>query len=877
MASSTPVTHYLKDYQPSAYLVDSIYLTFELAPLATRVTNVMQMRRVSNEPERAVLSFNGQHIQLCSVLLNGVEVSSNDYQVTDEFLIWTPTLDVFELTIVTVCAPENNTRLEGLYRSNGNYCSQCEALGFQSITYCLDRPDILTTYTTKIIADKASNRVLLSNGNLIESGDLSDGKHFAVWHDPYPKPSYLFALVAGNLELIQDSYTTSEGRLVDLRIYVEPQNVDKCDHAMQSLKNAMRWDEQRYGLAYDLDIYMIVAVDDFNMGAMENKGLNVFNSKFVLAKPETATDIDYEGIESVIGHEYFHNWTGNRVTCRDWFQLTLKEGLTVFRDQEFTSDMLSAPVKRIEDVKRLRSNQFPEDAGPMAHPIQPQSYMEMNNFYTMTVYEKGAEVVRLYQTLLGVAGFRKGMDLYFQRHDGQAVTIADFRNAMADANQEDLSQMHAWYVQAGTPCVSVEVVYDADNKTLALTLCQTLHGAAPEMPLLIPVVVGFLAKNGQVVRAQPRGLDAIEERGDSWLLKLTQNSQTFVFEKIAELPVLSCLRDFSAPVILKTHTSLEDLGVLAQYDSDAFVRWESVQSLALISMMNGVTAIQQQKPLELLASFEAAFAGLLQDEQIDLSLKALALTLPEMTYIADQYTVVPLEAIHQAFQFTQQRLAELFEAQFLKLYQDNQSSAAYRYEKQAIAQRKLKNVCLKYLTKLPQHLGLAQQQFDQQNNMTDVLAALEAMSHLSSAARSDSLAKFYQAWSKDSLVLDKWFGIQAAAQSADIVQQIEQLLKHPDFKMTNPNRVRSVLGVFGRNWIGFHQVSGAGYRLVAEQVKQLNALNPQIASRLVGPLTHWKRYDDARQVQMRDALASILAIENLSKDVYEVVSRSLNH
>ncbi|BBP43993.1 aminopeptidase N [Thiosulfativibrio zosterae] len=878
MSSSLPVTHYLKDYQPSNYQIDSIELTFDLDPLATRVTNVMQMTFSPNASDDRRLVLNGQKITLLECWINGNLLSAEDYDLDDEFLTLSPSLDAFELKIVTQCAPQNNTSLEGLYRTSGNYCTQCEALGFQTITYYLDRPDVLSFFTTKIIADKSQNAVLLSNGNLVEASDLPDGKHYAVWHDPFKKPCYLFALVAGNLSLIQDTYQTMDGRLVDLRIYVEPQNIDKCDHAMASLKKSMQWDEERYGLVYDLDIYMIVAVDDFNMGAMENKGLNVFNSKFVLAKPETATDVDYEGIESVIAHEYFHNWTGNRVTCRDWFQLTLKEGLTVFRDQEFTGDMLSIPVKRIEDVKRLRSNQFPEDAGPMAHPIQPQSYIEMNNFYTMTVYEKGAEVVRLYQTLLGRDGFRKGMDLYFQRHDGQAVTVEDFRNAMADANHVDLSQMQAWYVQEGTPVVTAKTHYDAKLQTLTLSLEQTLKGKVPQQPLMIPVLIGFMGYDGQPLTLMPSVQDknSLEERGDSWLLKLTEPKQDFIFEQVATYPVISYLRDFSAPIILKTPNALPELEVLAQYDSNAFVRWESMQALALASMEQGVSAYQQQQPLTLLPSFAAAFASVLADSSLDLSLKALALTLPEMTYVADQYTEIPLEAIQAVHQFTQQALAEKFSQALLQTYESLQVNEPYRYEKQAIAQRKLKNVCLKYLAKLPQNLAIAVNQFEQKSNMTDVLSALEVLSHHQTADSAKCLQAFYQDWSKDSLVLDKWFSIQAAAQVPDILAQINQLLQHPDFKYTNPNRVRSVLGVFGRlNWVGFHQASGTGYQLLAEQVIKLNGINPQIASRLVAPLSHWKRYDSGRRLLMRQALESILATENLSKDVYEIVSRSL--
>jgi len=628
MKSNTPVVHYLKDYQSPKFKVQSIFLEFDLLPLNTKVANTMQ---IESEQVLSEIVLDGEKLVLLSVCLDGVEITSECTQSDESLRVPIKGLSQFKLVIETEVAPQNNTALEGLYRTSGNYCTQCEAEGFRKITYFLDRPDVLTLFTTKIIADKSDNAVLLSNGNLIESGELPGNRHYAVWQDPYKKSCYLFALVAGNLEYVQDHYKAADGRNIDLRIYVEPKNISKCDHAMDSLKKSMKWDEERFGLIYDLDIYMIVAVDDFNMGAMENKGLNVFNSKFVLARPETATDVDYEGIEAVIGHEYFHNWTGNRVTCRDWFQLTLKEGLTVFRDQEFTADMLSPAVKRIEDVKRLRSNQFPEDAGPMSHPIQPQSYMEMNNFYTMTVYEKGAEVVRLYHSLLEESGFRKGMDLYFDRHDGQAVTVEDFRCAMSDANDVDLSQMHEWYVQQGTPVVKVRTDYLQQDSQLQITVSQDLPRLDQKfVPLLMPIKVALFSNNGEAIKVELDEETAARAVvcGKEATLKLTQKTEVFTFTNVTSQPVVSMLRGYSSPVILDYVQTNEELAGLVRFDSDSFVRWESMQTLAMREIKRNIKRYEEQEPLDISKEFLAAFKGVLTDEKIDFSLKALTLTLP---------------------------------------------------------------------------------------------------------------------------------------------------------------------------------------------------------------------------------------------------------
>jgi len=891
--ATSPVENFLKDYQAPSFSVDSIYLQFELQPEATTVTNTMQISPQAGqglEGSEIELFLNGESLELISVVLNGEGVLEKCVVDAEGLRLQVP-IEPFKLQITTQINPQGNTALQGLYRTSGNYCTQCEAEGFRNITYYFDRPDVLTTFTTKIIADKTDNKVLLSNGNLIESGDLPAGKHYAVWQDPFKKPCYLFALVAGNLEKIADKFIAGDGREIDLEIFVEPRNIDKCDHAMESLKKSMKWDEDRFGLIYDLDIYMIVAVDDFNMGAMENKGLNVFNSKFVLAKPESATDVDYEGIESVIAHEYFHNWTGNRVTCRDWFQLTLKEGLTVFRDQEFTADMLSPEVKRIEDVKRLRSFQFPEDAGPMQHPIQPQSYIEMNNFYTMTVYEKGAEVVRLYHTILGEEGFQKGMKLYFERHDGQAVRVEDFRNAMADANGVDLSQMHNWYVQAGTPTLEVRDEYDAQTQTYTLHCKQTLHNlellGKEHAPLLIPLKIGFISAQGEQTLAGESLAFASNDQAvrptgnkNEVVISLTELEQSFEFTGVSEKPIPSLLRGFSAPVILDYDYSDENLAALASFDSDSFVLWESMQTLALRNIKQVVAAIQSGKTPSLNPVYAKAFEVLLETKETSESLIAMTLTQPDLTYIGEQFEQIDVDAVLEAHKFVHTALAQNFTGRLKEIYDQLNSElnaiGCYRYHKSDMAKRSLQNVCLRYLAYLPDQAELAAKQYDCQANMNQVLASLQALSLQENAFLDERLQDFYQRWSGDPLVLDKWFSLQASIHDSKALSRAQGLLEHSDFSFKNPNRVRSLLGVFARNnWMGFHQADGAGYAFMAEQIKKLDELNPQIASRLMGPFTQWKRYAGERQNLMKQAVESILAKEGLSKDVFEIASKTI--
>ena len=870
-----PRERFLKDYQPLSFSVAQVDLTFDLAPEATRVTNVMQMTAVATDQP---VVLDGAALTLKHLAIDGQPLAADAYRVTDDQLSFWPPSDAFELSIETQIAPQANTALEGLYLSGGNYCTQCEAEGFRRITYFPDRPDLLTTYTTRVIGPEAECPVLLSNGDLIEQGTLSDGRHYAVWHDPHRKPSYLFALVAGDLACVQDHFTTAEGREVQLDLYVEAANIDQCDHAMASLKKAMAWDEQRFGLSYDLDTYMIVAVEDFNMGAMENKGLNVFNAKFVLAKPETATDADYEGIESVIAHEYFHNWTGNRITCRDWFQLTLKEGLTVFRDQLFTADSLSAAVKRIEDVKRLRAHQFVEDAGPMAHPIQPQSYIEMNNFYTLTVYEKGAEVVRLYHTLLGESGFQKGMQRYIQQWDGQAVTVEDFRAAMSEANARDLSGLHPWYVQPGTPHVTVTQTYDPDQATLQLHFEQT-NPKMPDgfAPYLIPMGVALWSQQGDPLDWQVASADqkAVVTTEKGRVILLDQLQQTLTLTQVSAAPIVSLLRDFSAPIVLESSLTLSDRSVLARCETDPFARWEAMQTLAMQAIFSALDQVKQgAQTLRLLPAYEQAVAEVLASEQLDAGLKALALQLPDLDYVAEQLTPIPVEALHQAYLGVEAQLATTFESQWMQLYQTLQTPGPYCYDASDIAQRKLKQTCLHYLAYLSKGVALAEALYQTADNMTEMLAALKALNH--HPARAHWTQDFYERWRHDALVLDKWFALQATTRVPDPIAQIESLLAHPDFHAHTPNRVRSVLGAFARgHFMGFHQADGQGYRLLGAQIQKLDAINPQMAARLCAPLTQWRRFEPQRQTHMKAVLESIAQTPDLSNDVYEIVTKSL--
>ncbi|MGB5230838.1 MAG: aminopeptidase N [Desulfoprunum sp.] len=869
-------TKYREEYAVPEYLVEEIRLTFQLHPEFTLVTadTIYAVNQQSTDCTGRLL-LHGENMELVEVRLDGRRLEAGEYEVSDKELTLVPGKDRFELQVATRIDPVANTALEGLYCSNGNYCTQCEPEGFRRITYYPDRPDVLARFTTRIEADRQTCPVLLSNGNLVESGELGDDRHYAVWRDPFPKPCYLFALVAGRLVSIDDTFTTRSGRDIALRIFVEERNRDKCDHAMRSLKKAMKWDEDVYGLEYDLDIFMIVAVDDFNMGAMENKGLNIFNSRCVLASPESATDQDFVGIEGVVAHEYFHNWTGNRVTCRDWFQLSLKEGLTVFRDQEFSSDMNSRAVQRIDDVQLIRNFQFREDAGPMAHPVRPDSYVEINNFYTVTVYNKGAEIIRMMHTLLGAARFRKGMDLYFARHDGQAVTCDDFAAAMADASGIDLHQFKRWYSQAGTPVVKVSGQWLADERRYILSIrqsCPATPGQVGKEPFHIPLAVGLLDRRGQdMLSGEPDGTRVLE---------LRDREQSFSFSDIAEKPVLSLLRGFSAPVKVEPDQTREELAFLLAHDTDLFNRWHAASKLSEIVIMETVARLQANEQPTLDPAFVAAVRMNLQRPASDKALLALALQLPAESYLAQQMDTVDPDNLHLGREFVGSQLASLLADEFRRIYDTNEDRGEYRITPEAMGQRSLKNVALAYLlARVPtdeESYALCCRQYAEAGNMTDAIAALSCITRIEGRQRQEILHHFYAKWQADPLVLDKWFTLQAVSPLADTLAEVTRLLANPSFSMKNPNKVRALIGAFcSGNHYRFHDISGAGYTFLADRIIELNATNPQIAARMLSPLTAWKRYDPVRQDLIRNQLERILAVNDLSGDVYEIAKKSL--
>ncbi|MEO7497926.1 MAG: aminopeptidase N [Massilia sp.] len=881
MRTDTSHTIYRKDYTPPSYLVDTVELGFDLDPDRTIVANRLTMRRNPDSAQREIELY-GENIELVALRMNGKTLGKRDYRIDDNLLRIPNAPEEVTLEIETINAPGKNTSLSGLYVSNGNFFTQCEAEGFRNITYFPDRPDVMATFTVMLRADKAKYPVLLSNGNLIEEGDLGDGRHYAKWEDPFKKPSYLFALVAARLVCQEERFKLADGRDALLQVWVEDGNLDKTDYAMQSLKNSIRWDEQRYGLELDLDRFMIVAVGDFNMGAMENKGLNIFNTKFVLANPRVATDIDYAGIEAVVGHEYFHNWTGNRVTCRDWFQLSLKEGLTVFRDQEFSADMIGTDsgraVSRIDQVRTLRQAQFPEDAGPMAHPVRPDSFVEINNFYTVTIYEKGAEVVRMIQTLVGQDGFRKGMDLYFERHDGQAVTCDDFRQAMADANARDLTQFERWYDQAGTPVVSVKTRYDADAQTYEITLaqrCPPTPGQPNKQPFHIPVVLGLLGADG---KDMPLKFDG-EPGQTTVVLELTEPEQTFRFIEVAELPTPSILRDFSAPVVLEYDYTDAELLHLFSHDSDPVNRWEAGQRLAMARLVKLTSAVAEGGKLALDATFIEAMRKILVDESLDAAFREQALMLPSETMMAEQFKVVNPQAIHLARQFVRRTIGSELGAELLAQYQANQTPGDYSPDAASAGKRGLKNLALSYLAAAPNeaNIALAQRQFDEAGNMTDRIAALGALIHAQAPGATAALQQFYTEFENDALVIDKWFAMQASFAGTDVTT-VRDLMGHQAFNIKNPNRARSLIFNFcSGNPSQFHAPDGSGYAYWAEQVIALDALNPQVASRLARAMDRWRRYAPALQVHMKKALQQVAGRKKLSNDVREVVSKALSN
>ncbi|QJD29272.1 aminopeptidase N [Methylococcus geothermalis] len=882
MLEATPKTVYLKDYQPPEFLVDAIDLFFELDAEATRVTSRLKLRHNPAVAEwNPTLVLDGEQLAFESAKLNGRVLAESEYGVSESGLVIHAVPErPFELEITNRINPEANTALEGLYLSDGMFCTQCEPHGFRRITYYIDRPDVMSLFTTTIVADQSRYPVLLSNGNRIASGELKNGRHWVRWEDPFKKPCYLFALVAGRLACLEDRFVTASGREIALQIYVEPHDRDKCDHAMQSLKHAMRWDEERFGREYDLDLYMIVAVSHFNMGAMENKGLNIFNTKFVLARPDTATDADYEHIEGVIGHEYFHNWTGNRITCRDWFQLSLKEGLTVFRDQEFSASRSSRAVKRIEDVNLLRTRQFAEDAGPLAHPVRPDSYIEINNFYTLTVYEKGGEVVRMMQTMVGPEGFRKGMDLYFERHDGQAVTCDDFVRCMEDANGIDLSQFRLWYAQAGTPELRLDPEYDAGARTLRLFVrqsCPPTPGQPVKQPLHVPLALGLLAPDGSELPLRLAG--EAEAKPGTRVLHVREAEQVFEFVDVPERPVVSALRGFSAPVRLKMERSAEELAFLFAHDTDAFSRWDAGQTLATQVMLGLIERIRAgENPETVDSNLVDAFRRLLAQPAADPSYQALLLSLPSEDYVAALMSVADPEAIHRARQIIRRVLATVLAGDFLRLYREHQAGETGGLDPAARNRRRIKNTCLGFIAELEtsESYELCVRQFREARTMTDQIAALAAIVNSANPEKTVCLESFYAQWREEALVIDKWFSLQASCPLPGTLESVKALTAHPDFDLRTPNRVRSLIGAFSQaNPVNFHAADGSGYEFLGNQIVALNAINPQVAARMLGSLTQWRRYDKGRQDAMCRQLQRIAGLEGVSKDVYEVAVKSL--
>jgi aminopeptidase N len=879
--TAPPKPTLLSEYRPPDFVIDEVFLSFSLGEDETIVTSILVLRRnpAAGTPE-APLRLDGEELELVSIGLDGPPLDAARYRIEPDGALIIPDVpSAFRLEIVVRIKPQLNTALSGLYTSGGNFCTQCEAEGFRRITYFLDRPDVSAKYHVWIDADKQRYPVLLSNGNPGETGDRPGGRHFAIWEDPHPKPSYLFALVAGDLVAHRDEFATRSGKTVPLAIWVRRGDEDKCTHAMESLKAAMRWDEETYGLEYDLDVFNIVAVSDFNMGAMENKGLNIFNTRYVLAKPDTATDSDYEGIESVIAHEYFHNWTGDRVTCRDWFQLSLKEGLTVFRDQQFTADMGSEAVSRISDIRALRAAQFPEDAGPLAHPVQPQSYLRIDNFYTATVYNKGAELIRMMHTLLGREAFRRGMDLYIERHDNSAATIPDFVAAMQDASGIDLTAFSHWYRQAGTPEITVEDHYDPASKSYELTVSQKTPptpGQPEKQPLPIPIATGLLGPNGDELPTRLDGEAAA--RDGTRLLVCDQPRQTFRFVDVPAAPIPSLLRGFSAPVKLQG-MPLERHKFLAIHDTDPVARWDAGQRAATAVLIERAALWRDGKRLppldpDLVEAARHNLAGAAHDR----AFAAEALLLPGELALADEMKVVDVEAIHSVREEARAAIATALAGEFAIAYRELADPGPYMTDGASIGRRALRNVCLTYLAAGDQREGarLAKAQFDAQQNMTDVLAALTVLTDIDCPERAAALDAFYRRWQDDPLVLDNWFSIQARSSLPGTIAAVKELTRHPAFTRGNPNRWRALVSAFANgNRLHFHAASGEGYEFLADEVLAIDPTNPQLAARAVQPLGQWRRFDTARQALMKAQLRRIHDIKGLSTNTFEMVSKSL--
>lgn len=873
-------TTFLKDYTPPSFLINTVELTFKLDEDLTQVNSRLTFIRNSvPENKNKSLILQGENCELIFIKLNGRSLSSKEYQLKDNELTIFHVPDQFILEIENRIKPKENTALSGLYVSRGIFCTQCEAEGFRRITYFLDRPDVLARYITTIIADKSKYPILLSNGNKIAEQDLANNQHSITWEDPFKKPSYLFALVAGDLEYIQDEFLTQSQRKITLQIFSEKGEKNKCHHAMDSLKKAMHWDEQAYGREYDLDIFMIAVIDDFNMGAMENKGLNIFNAQTILADPNSATDADYSYITKVVGHEYFHNWTGDRITCRDWFQLSLKEGLTVFREQEFSESIGNPATERISTVRQLRAMQFAEDAGPLAHPVQPDSYIEINNFYTMTVYEKGAEIIRMMKVLVGPELFRKGMDDYFSSHDGQAVTIEDFVKSIEKGSSYDLQQFRRWYKQSGTPELQVDYHYSAEEKTFDLILkqhCPATPGQPTKKPFYIPLVMALLSPEGQAFNLQLVGDD--KSMGTQCTLKLRESEHVFQFINVDAKPIPSLLRNFSAPVKLKVKYSDEDLAFLMRSDTDGFNRWDAAQELAsriVLRRIRSSAAMEDSAVNQLIEGYKILFADNKQDSK---DLLAELLSLPSEATFAEQMPIIDIDGIHEEREWLRFQCVKKLENNFLHCYQACHDLTPYVFDKQSVTNRRLANISLNYLMLLqdPNVHHLCVEHYKKADNLTDRIVALSEIVSHNLSQRDRFLKEFYEENSANSLVVCKWLAIQARAPLPDTLHQVKKLLKHPAFDWKNPNKIRSLIGVFcSENRSQFHDRSGAGYVFLSEQIQHLDPINPQIAARLVKPFTQWKRFDIDRQTLMHEQLEKLIKIPGLSADVYEMVSKSL--
>jgi aminopeptidase N len=873
MRTDEPRAIHLANYKAPDFRIETVALDFALDPQATKVTSklVIVRKGAANAP----LRLDGEDQKLLSVTLDGRALAPSDYLLDDKSLTIASVPDKFTLEIVSEIAPAANTALEGLYQSGGMFCTQCEPEGFRRITYFIDRPDNLSIFTVRIEADRQQYPVLLSNGNRVQAGQLDGGRHFAIWHDPFPKPAYLFALVAGDLGSIHDSFTTMTGRSIALDIFVEHGNEPRAHYAMGALKRSMKWDEEAYGREYDLDIFMIVAVSAFNMGAMENKGLNIFNDKVLLASPETATDDDYARIESVVAHEYFHNWTGNRITCRDWFQLSLKEGLTVFRDQSFSGDVRSHGVQRIQDVRALRARQFPEDAGPLAHPVQPASYIEINNFYTSTIYEKGSEVIGMLKTLVGAEGYRAATDLYFERHDGEATTIENWVKCFEDACGRDLTQFRRWYHQAGTPLVEARGAYDAAARTYMLDLTQSLAptpGQPEKLPLHIPVRLGLVGQKGAHL---PLTLEGENETGpETRVVELTDAFQRIVFTGVAEEPLLSLGRGFSAPAIFKTSHTRHDRAVLMGCDSDAFNRWEAGQILAAEIMLDVAVPGTSGDS----AAYVAAIGEVLRHAEDDPAFAAQMLMPPTESELAAKRTPVDPDAIHGARMALVRAVANTHGKRFAELYEGSQGEAGqYSPDAKSAGRRALRNACLRYLTAEDDEAsaGLADAHYRTATNMTDMMVGLAALTRMESPRRDAAFTHFHDRFKSDPLVMDKWMGLQAGSILPETVLAVSELMKHPAFDIRNPNRVRALIGAFSVNHLRFHGADGGGYVLVGGVIRQLDPINPQISARLAGSFESWRRYGEKRQGLMRAQLEAIKALPGISPNLFEIVSKML--